>query len=1117
MKRPLLAAVICIAVCASVLRAEGVGVSPRTSVQAEPAVDVAQLLARLRQAVHDDDATAIERAYAELSGVGDDVLPVLAQSIRREEHTAWFIGLLAAGRAWSRTTYELTRGLPDCPAGGLTAPPGIADSFQHLAARAATALSPMLDAGDERSIHAAMEIIPHLGPAAVNVLPKLTALLGETKAEYASKGEVLDGIGCMGPAAASAIPQIVPLLHDQFIAKAAAKALVHIGPACAERLIDVLTAPADDEDLGVGFAHVYALLVLRDLGPALRDTKDELAPVVLARIADGLPVDCFAVQALESLDLSSRVLPVILADLRSASVEQRLRGLHRASCIEDRGALESALNDATNDPDPIVHAHATRLVRGEQASEAPAPRCVSPKTIEQWTKRADNGDASERASALRELASDLAASYSAQLPPAAVDVLRRSLAAPEPEIRRAAADALGTTHFALKETLGAEALQSALTDPDASVRAAIVTAATYGVSPTAEIKRVLADALKDPDQRVRERAQAVLDHEQIDDLLGDVLRTGDADARRRAAVLLAHSGPAEGAAADAGLEALASALRDSDAEVRAAAATAAMRWAVDPSPAGALLEKLRRDPSHLHDATARTRTQQNAEFVILQAFQDSSPFIRKIAATAAGRLGTAAIPALTTALGDPDDGVGTAAEEAFYVISRPAVAALQAAARSDDAMRARRASAALLWEWNWLPETLSDADLSALRNEQDAMRATLAAAAAIDTAGRPSAAAALEAFGPTLRALWKYHAPRDELSQGPFVRVPPTIASLLTQLKHQLRTAAGALLNQDKGAPNLKRMALMMRRALQRVAVNRDRHAEGAFATSISVEFQELPGHPDFIALRSTIDVPCGDDSSLYLFWRDAGHWKVAFALESNGYDYIGGAPGYFTYSVSPPADDGSFLVVSATNAPSCTSNWTSTRANVYRLTDPPREPVLITQQNRSTTNGRDPISVGADVNGYTLGYTYVFNLDTDRGRRERVEHYDLDGTQVFRARPIAGGPDDFVDEWVEVAWPTAGLSSDPSNTSLKHWHYALQLMDGLSDIFNTSMPPSTRCREGTQVHLGVTRHNERLGDSTYREIEGLDDLYFFVGQRSGLPYMRSVGHEACTVQPPVF
>jgi hypothetical protein len=266
------------------------------------------------------------------------------------------------------------------------------------------------------------------------------------------------------------------------------------------------------------------------------------------------------------------------------------------------------------------------------------------------------------------------------------------------------------------------------------------------------------------------------------------------------------------------------------------------------------------------------------------------------------------------------------------------------------------------------------------------------------------------------------------------------------------------------------------------------------------VAFQEVEGRPDLLALKTTVGIPCGTDSSLYLFRRRALAWSLDLAVESNGYEEVSGALGAFAFAVTshPGAD---YRVVTADVNPWCTSNWQSLRSHVYLPGPEPYAPLVVADQVRGIFLGMgDPYyKLLADADGYSLYFPAEQGLEGGY-TRQHVERFAIVGDTVARTRPLAVDRLGFVLEGLDLAWEQAGRHSDPAHPDLERWHrigrLARRTMQASGDTENPV--------RGRMVVLGFERKPCPLGDYGCDAVPWAE-LRFTVGERSGQYYMASV------------
>jgi hypothetical protein len=277
--------------------------------------------------------------------------------------------------------------------------------------------------------------------------------------------------------------------------------------------------------------------------------------------------------------------------------------------------------------------------------------------------------------------------------------------------------------------------------------------------------------------------------------------------------------------------------------------------------------------------------------------------------------------------------------------------------------------------------------------------------------------------------------------------VSPTARSLLKRLKKELRDLTEAVLNgQPAATPDTFRKALLAKFQASGFGLEVSGEAGGdstqeddGYGYLEDVTVRQPSGK--LLAVVITLQIPCGSDSSLYLFEQRGASWKPVLADEANDYSTVAGAQGSFQYAVSPPDGDRGWFVVAGDVSPWCGSNWQALRYKVMRPGDSFDHPqTLLSRQEEIYVGRGESFKLSVSGDGFQISQWGSQSLDADILTRVHVHKFTVAGSQVSRVRPLALLPQDFLDEWVELPWEEAShwvASTNPS--SLQGWQSRLK------------------------------------------------------------------------------
>jgi len=284
-------------------------------------------------------------------------------------------------------------------------------------------------------------------------------------------------------------------------------------------------------------------------------------------------------------------------------------------------------------------------------------------------------------------------------------------------------------------------------------------------------------------------------------------------------------------------------------------------------------------------------------------------------------------------------------------------------------------------------------------------------------------------------------------TEVPGTEVPDEASPLLTQLKHELRdliTArlAGAARDaapaklQESVRNDLKAGGMVLQSDVPEIPRTGPLPEDAEFGFIQKITIEKPAKHEDLLVAVTTLQIPCGSDSSLYIFqWQKTG-WNLILAQEANGYDRIDGAQGDFGYSISPPDVSGHWFVATANVDPWCTSMWRGIRYEILRAGSDAYEPNVLYTGKSGIYLEDDLFRLKTTSDTVSLSFVAEQRLDTEIFFRKHLLNFRVSGDAVTRVEPLALHPEDFLDEWFQLPWTYASTSVEPAQEKQAHsWH----------------------------------------------------------------------------------
>jgi len=181
-----------------------------------------------------------------------------------------------------------------------------------------------------------------------------------------------------------------------------------------------------------------------------------------------------------------------------------------------------------------------------------------------------------------------------------------------------------------------------------------------------------------------------------------------------------------------------------------------------------------------------------------------------------------------------------------------------------------------------------------------------------------------------------------------------------------------------------------------------DPNKELGYGYILDVAASAPDGHDDLLAITFTISITCGADTSFYLFRKGKEGWNAIVTDEVSDYGEISDAHFIYQYKVSPPAPDGSFLILTTWVSPACWSVWRSVQYRLYKVTRATPGPVQLASTWTDALAIDEGYEVKVERNAFTI--SYMTNNENDPGMRIREDlRLRVEDNQVITSRSRPG------------------------------------------------------------------------------------------------------------------
>jgi len=329
--------------------------------------------------------------------------------------------------------------------------------------------------------------------------------------------------------------------------------------------------------------------------------------------------------------------------------------------------------------------------------------------------------------------------------------------------------------------------------------------------------------------------------------------------------------------------------------------------------------------------------------------------------------------------------------------------------------------------------------------------------------------------------------------------VPKTVQPLLVTFKREIRGLISMTLNGLGSAATPGELHDSLIRQLSQAGVHIT--PEGGvdtygFIGNILVE--QPARRSDLMVTVPTLQIPCGDDSSLYVFQRKSTHWELALSHEVDSYVQVDGALEDFQYSLFSVGPGQQWYVAEVWDTPWCTSVWRTVKYRALRPGISPGRPQILFAGEHGSNISYQP-TVRASRNSFEVRFADLQGLDFGLWVRENIQAYDIAQNPPRRIAPLGLKPEDFLDEWVSLPWKEALpwiASDDPDD--LRVWQERLRAIQGSADDISIKfVQPCGRdhTTSGWQVGISVNdgKGTEALPPEVYVSISSKGAQNYFV------------------------
>ncbi|WP_437735687.1 hypothetical protein [Sorangium sp. So ce1335] len=271
-------------------------------------------------------------------------------------------------------------------------------------------------------------------------------------------------------------------------------------------------------------------------------------------------------------------------------------------------------------------------------------------------------------------------------------------------------------------------------------------------------------------------------------------------------------------------------------------------------------------------------------------------------------------------------------------------------------------------------------------------------------------------------------------SSAPPAGAPALLGALKADLRGIIGRALDAVADAPPAAARERAMAELERRGV------RPTPEERRWGSLLDLRIEQPAAHPELRVAVLTLAVPCGEDSSLYVFERGPAGFRLALAQESDLSERTSEG-NRLSYGLVPGRPKGHWALVVSSAGSSCVSLWrTLTTRVLLRGTDPLRPRAAFAGSLRFHLPAGYTLAMAAS--GFTLRWTGDPSFLPWYPRwGSFAAHYVVDGDSVRRAPPLAADAESFLLAWLGLPWAEAERWLCPAvpPSAGERWHRELR------------------------------------------------------------------------------